>query len=52
MIDADRTLFDAELARVQVYRNNMTSLVQLYKALGGGWQVAAAETPAATNPQR
>ncbi|NBR28229.1 MAG: efflux transporter outer membrane subunit, partial [Betaproteobacteria bacterium] len=42
VIDADRTLFDAELARVQVYRNTMTSLVQLYKALGGGWQVADA----------
>ena len=51
VIDADRTLFDAELARVQAYRNTMTSLVQLYKALGGGWQVAAAETPAAA-PQR
>ena len=51
VIDADRTLFDAELARVQAYRNTMTSLVQLYKALGGGWQVAAAEAPAAA-PQR
>lgn len=51
VIDADRTLFDAELARVQVYRNTMTSLVQLYKALGGGWQVAAAE-PAAANSAR
>ena len=46
VIDADRALFEAELARVQVQRNTMTSLVQLYKALGGGWQVAAAE-PAA-----
>ena len=44
---ADRTLFDAELARVQAYRNTMTSLVQLYKALGGGWQVVAAAEPAA-----
>lgn len=47
VIDADRVLFEAELARVQVLRNTMTSLVQLYKALGGGWQMAAAEsTPA------
>ena len=38
VIDADRALFDAELLRVQVYRNTLTSLVQLYKALGGGWQ--------------
>jgi multidrug efflux system outer membrane protein len=42
VIDADRALFDAELARVQAYRNSMIALVQLYKALGGGWQTAAA----------
>lgn len=47
VIDADRALFEAELARVQVQRNTMTSLVQLYKALGGGWQVVAAAEPAA-----
>ena len=41
VIDADRVLLDAELARVQVLRNTNTSLVQLYKALGGGWQLAA-----------
>lgn len=38
VIDADRALFEAELLRVQVYRNTLTSMVQLYKALGGGWQ--------------
>ena len=27
-------------SRVQVLRNTNTSLVQLYKALGGGWQLA------------
>jgi outer membrane protein, multidrug efflux system len=41
VIDAERALFDAELLRVQAYRNTLTSLVQLYKALGGGWQTAA-----------
>jgi multidrug efflux system outer membrane protein len=41
VIDADSALFIAELARLQVYRNTLTSLVQLYKALGGGWNVAA-----------
>jgi multidrug efflux system outer membrane protein len=46
VIDAERALFDAELARVQAYRNTMTALVQLYRALGGGWQAAAPE-PAA-----
>ncbi len=42
VIDADRALFEAELLRVQVYRNTLTSMVQLYKALGGGWQAARA----------
>jgi multidrug efflux system outer membrane protein len=41
VIDADSALFVAELARLQVYRNTLTALVQLYKALGGGWNVAA-----------
>jgi multidrug efflux system outer membrane protein len=52
VIDADRALFDAELARVQAYRNSMIALVQLYKALGGGWQTAAAApaTAAPANP--
>ena len=48
VIDADSALFVAELARVTVYRNTLTSLVQLYKALGGGWQREAGEpAPAA-----
>ena len=41
VIDADSALFIAELARVQVYRNLLISLVQLYKALGGGWNIEA-----------
>lgn len=45
VIDAERTLFDAELQRVQAYNNTLTSLVQLYKALGGGWQTAALSPP-------
>jgi multidrug efflux system outer membrane protein len=50
VIDADRALFDAELARVQAHRNTMTSLVQLYKALGGGWQLDGAATEPAAKP--
>ena len=38
VIDADSSLFAAELQLVQAYRNNLISLVQLYQALGGGWQ--------------
>jgi multidrug efflux system outer membrane protein len=37
-LDADRELFDAELRLAQTRRNELLSLVQLYRALGGGWQ--------------
>jgi multidrug efflux system outer membrane protein len=34
----DTALFNAELNLAQTKRNELLSLVQLYKALGGGWQ--------------
>src|SRR5215204_4671971 len=37
-LDADRELFEAELSLAQVRRDELLSVVQLYKALGGGWQ--------------
>ncbi len=37
-LDADRDLFNAELSLTQTERNELFALVQLYKALGGGWQ--------------
>ena len=37
-LDSDRELFDAQLNLTQTKRNELLSLVQLYKALGGGWQ--------------
>jgi len=37
-LDSDRELFDAQLTLTQTKRNELLSLVQLYKALGGGWQ--------------
>ena len=37
-LDADRDLFQAELAPAQIRLNEQLSIVQLYKALGGGWQ--------------
>ena len=36
-LDADRDLFDAELGLAQSRRNELLALVQLYRALGGGW---------------
>jgi outer membrane protein, multidrug efflux system len=38
VIQADRDLFTAELALAQGYGNNLSALVHLYSALGGGWQ--------------
>ena len=37
-LDADRDLFQAELALSQIRLDELLSVVQLYKALGGGWQ--------------
>src|SRR5579872_7077898 len=37
-LDADRDLFQAELSLAQIRLSEVLSVVQLYKALGGGWQ--------------
>ena len=37
-LDADRDLFQSQLALSQIRLNEVLSVVQLYKALGGGWQ--------------
>jgi multidrug efflux system outer membrane protein len=37
-LDADRDLFNAELSLTQTRQNELLALVQLYKALGGGWR--------------
>jgi multidrug efflux system outer membrane protein len=37
-LDADRDLFQAELALAQIRSAELVSVVQLYKALGGGWE--------------
>ena len=38
VLDNERQLFDAELELSQIRRNELLSVVALYKALGGGWQ--------------
>lgn len=42
VIDADRDLFTAELSLSAARLNTQLSVVQLYRALGGGWQVEPA----------
>jgi multidrug efflux system outer membrane protein len=36
-LDADRDLFNAQLSLAEIRLNELLSVVQLYKALGGGW---------------
>ena len=37
-LDADRDFFESQLVLAQVRLNELTAVVQLYRALGGGWQ--------------
>ena len=38
-LDADRDFFDAQIDLAQIKLNEITAVVQLYRALGGGWQL-------------
>jgi outer membrane protein TolC len=38
VLDAERNEFSGELALAQLRKNELLSIVQLYRALGGGWQ--------------
>ena len=48
VLTAQRSLFDSELSLARTRRGQLTSVVQLYKALGGGWSPGAAEPGQAT----
>jgi multidrug efflux system outer membrane protein len=37
VLDAQRELFNAEVALTRIQLENLVAVVQLYKALGGGW---------------
>ena len=38
VLDAERSLFDSELLLADARRNRLLSVVQAYRALGGGWK--------------
>jgi len=38
VLDSQRSLFQSELTLAQARNNEYQGLVQLYKALGGGWK--------------
>ena len=41
VLDADRSLFSAQLSYVETQSSIFTSLINIYKALGGGWVTEA-----------
>jgi len=47
VLDTERQLFDAENLLVAAKRDESISVIQLYKALGGGWQADPPATAAA-----
>jgi multidrug efflux system outer membrane protein len=49
VINSDRDLFTAELSLSGAHLNTLLSLVQLYRAVGGGWQT---EPPGKGEPDR
>lgn len=50
VLDAQRSLFSAELDEVAAIRAQLISLIQLYKALGGGWPMEPQPVVARTAP--
>ena len=48
VLTAQRSLFESELSLARTRRGQLTSVVQLYKALGGGWSPSAAGSGQAT----
>jgi NodT family efflux transporter outer membrane factor (OMF) lipoprotein len=50
VLDAERQLFDAELELARIRAVTLVYVVQLYKALGGGWQPEGVAPSAAARP--
>jgi len=51
VLTAQRSLFDAELSLARTRRTQLVSVVQLYKALGGGWPSAQGQDNLSTSPE-
>ncbi len=49
VLDAQRQLFDVEIAFAQTQRNQLLAVVQVYKAIGGGWDVSPSSQESSTN---
>ena len=48
MLYNEQQLFAAELGLAQARRNELLSVVQLYRALGGGWMMPTAKQTSVT----
>lgn len=50
VLDAERSLFDAELNYTRTQGQVFTAMIDVYKATGGGWVTEAAELTATDVP--
>jgi len=44
VLDTERQALDAELTYAQAYLGELDSVIRLYKALGGGWNLTDAQS--------
>jgi len=51
VLQAQQQLYPAENLLAQARYNRLATLVQLYRALGGGWKLADAQWPAVAGPE-
>ena len=52
VLEAQQQLYPAQNTLAQIRRNRLVAYVQLYKALGGGWNLSDAQWTGATVPTR
>jgi multidrug efflux system outer membrane protein len=50
VLDSDTRYFSAQIALAQAYLRELESFVQIYRALGGGWEVPQGEGAASGGP--
>lgn len=52
VLDSQRNLFQGELDLTRLRQRELASIVQLYRALGGGWEAVDLVSARSTNPER
>ena len=50
VLDAERSLFQAQLQYTQTQQTQLQAMINLYKAMGGGWVIEAEKLSAPTAP--